>query len=75
MIEEIENDKHLIQNDEESPTLFAGDIPMIKISEKEENNIVSNNGRQLRKYSEKKNNDLKVKICCIFTLTKQGKKK
>ena len=47
---------------------------MIKIPEKEENNIV-NNVKQLRKYSEQKNNDLKVKVCCIFTLIKQGKKR
>ena len=76
MIEEIknENEMHLIQDDEEITTLLDKHIPMIKIPEKEENNIVDN-VKQLRKYSEQKNNDLKVKVCCIFTLTKQGKER
>ena len=76
MIEAIknENDVYLIQDDKESLTLLDKDIPMITIPKKEENNIV-NNVKQLRKYSEQKDNDFKVKVCCIFTLTKQGKKR
>ena len=74
MIKEVD-DTHLIQYEEEFPTLFDEDVPMKTINTKEENDIV-NNVRPLEQSSKRENDNPKVKVCCVFTLTgKEGKKK
>ena len=71
MVEEIE-DTHLIQYEEETPTLFDEDALIKKINTKEENNIVIN-VRHLDKYYTKEKDNQKIKVCCVKT-RKEGKK-